>query len=278
MNRERAEAHLRLVAEAELRRATTPPRDGAAMPAALPGAERRPVVLRRSDVAAALYDLPSRQREALALHGPTGGAEVTVRETGTSPGEHLLHQMATRLLLLALAFPHEIRLHPAVPGPDRFSCVADGLGDVIAALQACGAMSVLSPVPGQLAALCASLDVTGHGITARPAGSCPDRGSACSRTTTAASWSRPWAAMAVPPRPPRFPNWTGSGRQAAAVRSACGASWAAAAPTSLHIDRQNAVVVGHAGRMTEGSTLQDIPVRHLIVNADFESYYYFLSW
>jgi predicted DNA-binding protein (UPF0251 family) len=67
VNRERAEAHLRLVAEAELRRATTPPRDGAAMPAAMPGAERGPVVLRRSDVAAALYDLPSRQREALAL-------------------------------------------------------------------------------------------------------------------------------------------------------------------------------------------------------------------
>jgi hypothetical protein len=106
-------------------------------------------------------------------NGPPGGAGVTVREAGTSPGEHLLHQMATRLLLLALAFPHEIRLHPAVPGPDRFSCVADGLGDAIAALQACGAMSALSPVPGQLAALCASLDVTGHGITARPARQLP---------------------------------------------------------------------------------------------------------
>ena len=439
MNRERAEAHLRLVAEAELRRAATPPRDGAAMPAAMPGAERGPVVLRRSDVAAALYDLPSRQREALALQyygnlsedetaaalhisrgavhshtahglsalraalqtgtssrvarvalvliavraldrevadqilddlvlalgtcragaadqqrpdprsllpssaahlplsmlmrarpsaasrraaagsfttaaaaggpgparspaapgrviplgqvipvrggevsgemhllsyaqtasgarltvitrargefvppgiehgldqpvvvfpvhqftatddhgtshatgfrgrrgrrpdelagevtldpgpppgtrwldlttvpggpavridltpgdGPPGGAGVTVREAGTSPGEHLLHQMAIRLLLLALAFPHELRLHPAVPGPEPFSCVADGLGDAIAALQACGALSPLSPVPGQLAALCASLDVTGHGITARPARQLP---------------------------------------------------------------------------------------------------------
>ena len=49
----------------------------------------------------------------------------------------------------------------------RDACVADGLGDAIAALQACSAMSALSPVPGQLAALCASLDVTGHGITAR---------------------------------------------------------------------------------------------------------------
>jgi Sigma-70, region 4 len=437
VNRERAEAHLRLVAEAELRRATTPLRDGAAMPAAMPGAERGPVVLRRSDVAAALYDLPSRQREALvlqyygnlsedetaaALHisrgavhshtahglsalraalqtgtssrvarvarvltavraldravadqilddlvlalgarragpasqqgpdprsllrssaahlplgvlmhsrpsaasrraaagsfttaaggpgparspaapgrviplgqvipvrggevsgemhllsyaqtascarltvitrargefvppgiehgldgpiavfpvhhftarddhgtsyamgfrgrcgrrpdelagevtldpgpppgtrwldlttvpggpavridltpgnGPPAGAGVTVREAGTSPGEHLLHQMADRLLLLALAFPHEIRLHPAVPEPEPFCCVADGLGDAIAALQACGAISALSPVPGQLAALCANLDITGHGITAPPARQLP---------------------------------------------------------------------------------------------------------
>jgi hypothetical protein len=101
-------------------------------------------------------------------NGPPGGAAVTAGEAGTSPGEHLLHQMATRLLLLALAFPHEIRLHPAVPAPEPFACVAGGLGDAITALHACGALPALSPVPGQLAALCASLDVTGHGITARP--------------------------------------------------------------------------------------------------------------
>jgi hypothetical protein len=106
-------------------------------------------------------------------NGPPGDAGVTVSETGTSPGEHLLHQMATRLLLLALAFPHEIRLHRAVPAPEPFSCVADGLGDVIAALRACGAPSPLSPVPGQLAALCASLNVSGHGITAPPARELP---------------------------------------------------------------------------------------------------------
>jgi len=100
---------------------------------------------------------------------PPDQAGMTVREAGTSPGEHLLHHMAARLLLLALAFPHEIRLHPAVPGPEPFSCVADGLGDAIAALQACGALSPLSPVPGQLAALCATLNISGHGITAPPA-------------------------------------------------------------------------------------------------------------
>jgi len=105
--------------------------------------------------------------------GPPEGAGVTVSKASTSPGEHLLHHMADRLLLLALAFPHQIRLHPAVSPPEPFSCVADGLGDAIAALHACGALSALSPVPGQLAALCASLDVSGHGITARPARQLP---------------------------------------------------------------------------------------------------------
>ena len=106
-------------------------------------------------------------------NGPPDGAGVTAREASTSPGEHLLHHMANRLLLLALAFPHQIRLHPAVPPPEPFACSADGLGDAIAALHACGALSALSPVPGQLAALCATLDVTGHGITARPARQLP---------------------------------------------------------------------------------------------------------
>ena len=98
---------------------------------------------------------------------------MTVGEVGTSPGEHLLHHVADRLLLLALAFPHQIRLHPAVPPPEPFSCLAVGLGDAIAALQACGTVSPLSPVPGQLAALCASLNLSGHGITAPPARELP---------------------------------------------------------------------------------------------------------
>ena len=106
-------------------------------------------------------------------NGPPDDTGVTVSEAGTSPGEHLLNHMAARLLLLALAFPHEIRLHPAVPRPEPFSCLADGLGDAIAALQACGALSPLSPVPGQLTALCANLNIRGHGITTPPARELP---------------------------------------------------------------------------------------------------------
>jgi len=106
-------------------------------------------------------------------NGSADQVVVTVSEAAASPGEHLLNQLATRLLLLALAFPREIRLHPAVPAPEPFSCVVDGLGDAIAALQACGALSPLSPVPGQLAALCANLNISGHGITAPPAAELP---------------------------------------------------------------------------------------------------------
>jgi Sigma-70, region 4 len=102
------------------------------------------------------------------------GTGVAVSEDASSPGEHLLDHIATRLLLLTLAFPQEILLHPAVPRPEPFSCVAAGLGDVVAALQACGALSLLSPVPGQLAALCANLNVGGHGIIARPARDLPE--------------------------------------------------------------------------------------------------------
>ena len=51
----------------------------------------------------------------------------------------------------------------------------DGLGDVIAALQVAGALSPLSRTPGQLAALCASLQLDGHGITEPPARDLPER-------------------------------------------------------------------------------------------------------
>jgi hypothetical protein len=93
---------------------------------------------------------------------------VTVSAATASPGEHLLHAIAARLLAAPPAIPPDTRLHPAAPGPGPVTTAADGLGDVIAALQAVGALSPLSPVPGQLAALCARLHVSGHGITAPP--------------------------------------------------------------------------------------------------------------
>ena len=83
VNRERAEAYLRLVAEAELRRAATAPREGAAT---------------RSAVAAALYDLPNRQREVLALqyYGNLSEAETAaaLHITRGAVHSHSAHAMS----------------------------------------------------------------------------------------------------------------------------------------------------------------------------------------
>jgi len=68
MDRGRAEIHLRLVAEAELHRATAYPPDAAATAPNLPGAWDGALLhSQRSAVVAALYDLPGRQRELIAL-------------------------------------------------------------------------------------------------------------------------------------------------------------------------------------------------------------------
>jgi len=167
-------------------------------------------------------------------NGRSDGAEVRVRDAGTSPGEHLLHHVAARLLLLGLAFSHEIRLHPAVPEPEPFSCAADGLGDVIATLQACGALSALSPVPGELAALCVSLEVTGHGITARPARQLPG----------------PWLSMLAHYRRREPEQALGSHGCAAAAVALPELDGIRLALLGLHNFDGNTVVYGHASGMT----------------------------
>ena len=92
-------------------------------------------------------------------------AEMTVRKTALSLGEYLLHTIAARLL--AAASPVSPDMSPVTElASGGLALLADGLGDIVAALQACGALSLLSPIPGQVAALCASLNVDGHGITA----------------------------------------------------------------------------------------------------------------
>ena len=109
---------------------------------------------------------------------PPRPAASTVRPVTGSPAGQLLTNLATRLLTTGAIFPQDVLiLLTELEGvlerpwpPDT----ADGLGDVIAALQASGALPPASPVPGQLAALCARLNVTGHGITVPPARDLPE--------------------------------------------------------------------------------------------------------
>ena len=93
MNRERAETYLRLVAEAELRRATTHPQDGTVTPPGMTGAGPGAFVRRQqAAVAAALYGLPMRQREAIALQYYAHLSEIeTARTIGLSLGSVKAH-------------------------------------------------------------------------------------------------------------------------------------------------------------------------------------------
>jgi hypothetical protein len=103
---------------------------------------------------------------------PPHDATVTAGPVTASPGDHVLHAVAARLLAQDDLTGYPLR--PSTPRPRSLGPGAEGFGDVIAALQAAGALSPLSPVPGQFAALCARLRLTGHGITAPPAGDLPE--------------------------------------------------------------------------------------------------------
>jgi len=105
---------------------------------------------------------------------PPAATGVTVSQTAPSPGEHLLNTIAARLLAAVPPLPHDPWLYGTAPRPRPLPDVTDGLGDVIAALQECDALPRHSPVPGQLAALCARLDAAGHGITTPPARDLPE--------------------------------------------------------------------------------------------------------
>jgi hypothetical protein len=74
------------------------------------------------------------------------------------------------VLTMAPEFPGQLATMTPIP----VAGMTAGLGVTIAALQAAEVLPPLSPVPGQLAALCASLQLPGHGITAAPAPQLPE--------------------------------------------------------------------------------------------------------
>jgi hypothetical protein len=88
-------------------------------------------------------------------------ADVTSEPQDRQPGEQLLEHVAQQILASAAGRPGDARRQ------------AYGLGDVIAALEAAGALSPFSPVPGYLAMICERLGIGGHGITAAPTADLP---------------------------------------------------------------------------------------------------------
>jgi hypothetical protein len=119
--------------------------------------------------------------------------DVTVTRNAQSPGELLLDVIAARILTAVARFSQNNPGQPAAASPE-LRALGDGPGHIVAALHAAGTLPPDSPVPGQLAGLCASLGTDGHGITAPPAGDLPER----------------WHSMLTPPsrepQPPPAPG------------------------------------------------------------------------
>ena len=130
------------------------------------------------------------------LTAPAVPVQVTWEECSMAAAGLVLHRAANRML--------------AYWEPDRriVNSQLEGFGATVAALAEAGGLPADSPLPGQLAALCEQLGVTGHGITAAPRHDLPE----------------PWRSVAAyhlgetpepaPMRPPhRWPSccrsWTG---------------------------------------------------------------------
>ncbi len=101
---------------------------------------------------------PRARIDLTATHRATG---VTSRPQDRPPGEQLLEHVAQQILVNSAGWPGDAW--------DK----ARGLGDVVAALEAAGALSPFSPVPGYLATICERMDIEGHDLTATPRADLP---------------------------------------------------------------------------------------------------------
>ena len=142
--------------------------------------------------------------------------DVTVTPNAHSPGELLLDAIAARILTAAAPFAQDNPAQPAAASAE-LRALGDGPGQIVAALHAAGELPPDSPVPGQLAGLCARLGISGHGITAPPAGDLAER------------WHSMLTYPSREPKPPPAP-----GILAAAVAELPGLDGAKIAIAGLH--------------------------------------------
>jgi hypothetical protein len=93
-------------------------------------------------------------RARIDLTAPAPPADVGTRPQDRPPGEQLLEHVAQQILVNSAGWPGDAWEK------------ARGLGDVVAGLEAAGALSPFSPVPGYLATICERMDIEGHDLTA----------------------------------------------------------------------------------------------------------------
>ena len=161
--------------------------------------------------------------------------DITVTPNAHSPGELLLDAIAARTLTAAARVPPDNpgQLPAASAG---LRALGDGAGHIVAALHAAGVLQPGSPVPGQLAGLCARLGIDGHGITtAPPAWDLPER----------------WHSMLTPPS--REPQAPAPGLLAATVAELPELDGATIAIAGLHHGERGTIM--HL--LATGVTLED---------------------
>lgn len=177
---------------------------------------------------------PGEPAARIHLDPQISAPDITVTKTAASPGELLIDVIAARILILAAALPQGTPEQVAAANPGLLPHPAGWLGDVIAALEAAGALPPSSPAPGQLAELCARLGITGHGITTPPAANLPER----------------WRSMLTryhrrTPQPAPAP-----GSWAAAAAELPGLDGAKIAVTGLHHAERGTILHLHTGSVT----------------------------
>ena len=123
---------------------------------------------------------------------PAPVPHITATRHAHNPGELLLDVAAARILTAIAPISQHNPAEPATADASLRAFVGDGPSHIVAALHAADMLPPDSPVPGQLAGLCARLGITGHGITAPPAEDLPQR----------------WHSMLTrrEPRPPTAPS------------------------------------------------------------------------
>jgi hypothetical protein len=114
----------------------------------------------------------------------TPGPDIIVTPNAHSPGELLLEVIAARILSLVAYRPGDNPGRLPAASADLRAFIGDGPGHIVAALHAADVLPTDSPVPRQLAGLCARLGIDGHGITAPPDADLPEQ----------------WQSLLTPPR------------------------------------------------------------------------------
>jgi hypothetical protein len=166
-----------------------------------------------------------------------GGQTVRADLTARTPEVTALvtHVAANRAETYLLLRAENLLSHPALAAAE-----AAGMASVVPALRAVGALSEVSPVPGQIAALCQRLGADGHAIAVP--GELPDR----------------WAALGGPAAPPqgvkgglRKPPFGGS-KGAEPPGKHCAAHLAGVLPS---VDGVTITLAGLITRAGQGTTL-----------------------